>query len=219
MGRLGVHFSDDADDTAQLQTQYTTTVPTLADVAVEYSQSGDEYIDGTAAFTMTVTDSNDLLVANQRVVFVRLRGGVSTGFSQINLPRTSPDNVYATTLTFSDADWNVGDHWRAVVTLSGTNGTSRQLAATPWRLVSAAPQQPEPDPPALPNVASISGMVGDSLDITLPASTQGTAPFTYSITGSLAPGISFVASTRRLHGTYTAGFNGAVVYHVTDDTT
>ena len=61
--------------------------------------------------------------------------------------------------------------------------------------------------------------VGTFYNEELPAASGGVAPYTYSLTcagGSLPPGMSFAAATRRFAGTPTARFRDSCTYSVTD---
>ena len=71
--------------------------------------------------------------------------------------------------------------------------------------------------PTLPNVADQSATQNTSFTVTLPQATGGDVPLTYSLTGTLPSGLSFVASTRVLSGTPTNTGTFSLTYTVTDD--
>ena len=66
-------------------------------------------------------------------------------------------------------------------------------------------------------IASQSWTVGTGVNLTLPEATGGTGTITYSLTGTLPAGVTFVAGTRVLSGTPTGRFSSAsFTYTATD---
>lgn len=93
---------------------------------------------------------------------------------------------------------------------AGTTTTFASASATTSQVVDLMP--------SLPTVMDRSVDWNSAFDLTLPEATSGDAPLTYTLTGSptLPPGLSFVAATRRLHGTLTTVGTYALTYTVED---
>lgn len=115
---------------------------------------------------------------------------------------------------------NGASHHFMEVQFSGDDIRTLQAVGNSQKINIVIAQRSDYIPPAglSPKfVEDITGEIGDTLDVTLPEATGGTAPLTYSVTG-LPQGLTFVPATRRLHGTYQAMDNALVTYRVADGT-
>ncbi len=70
--------------------------------------------------------------------------------------------------------------------------------------------------PSLPTVSDRTYDVGDTVNLLLPAATEGNPPLTYSVS-NLPSGLSFSSSTRRITGSPTTEGSRTVTYEVEDD--
>ena len=73
----------------------------------------------------------------------------------------------------------------------------------------------EPSTPSLPNILDQTATVGTSFSITLPASSLGNPPLTYSVTG-LGNGLSFNSNNRQISGTPNSEGTLNITYTATD---
>ena len=71
--------------------------------------------------------------------------------------------------------------------------------------------------PNLPNQDNVTYTTGASVSLTLPASSTGDTPLTYSLSGLSGSGLSFNASSRRISGTAGTVGSYACTYRVEDD--
>ncbi len=101
-------------------------------------------------------------------------------------------------------------------TVTDANGAT--LSANFFIVVAAAPRLGLPDLPP-PQFYTAGTPI---TPLTLPEATNGTGPWSYTLTGQfgrdLPPGLSFDANTRTLSGTPTASYDGDLTYRVTDAT-
>ena len=99
----------------------------------------------------------------------------------------------ATTYTYKVRDAN-GDESSDEFTIAVTNAT-----------------------PTLSSLSNQSWLKGEAVSMTLPASSSGDSPLTYSLAGSLPAGVSFAAATRVLSGTPTGTQDAATYTYKVED--
>ena len=119
--------------------------------------------------------------------------GLSFSAANLTLSGTPSSAQTATTYTYKVEDWNGNEHTEKF-TIEITDDT-----------------------PELPTTSDQTWIKDTAVDLTLPASSGGDAPLTYSLAGSLPTGVSFDTSTRELSGTPTVTQTAATYTYKVED--